>query len=82
MAITVYGADWCSMTTSTLAHLKDLGLEFEYIDIEHDKTAAAWVRSHNHGREKKPTLDIDGKVLTEPSDDDLDEVLREVGLIS
>jgi glutaredoxin len=82
MAITVYGADWCPMTTGTLAHLKDLGLEFDYIDIDHDKKAAAWVRDHNHGREKKPTLDINGNVLTEPSDDDLDEVLREAGLIS
>jgi hypothetical protein len=40
------------------------------------------VRQQNHGREKKPTLDIDGTILTEPSDDDLDETLRELKLIS
>jgi glutaredoxin len=82
MAIKVYGADWCPMTTGTLAHLNELGLKFDYVDIDHDRKAAAWVRQQNHGREKKPTLDIDGTILTEPSDDDLDETLRELKLIS
>ena len=69
------------MTVRTLDHLKELALEHEYIDVEHDKTAAKWVRDQNHGREKKPTLDINGTILTEPSDDDLDETLRELHLL-
>lgn len=82
MAIKVYGADWCPMTTGTLSHLKELGLEFDYVNIDHDRKSAAWVREQNHGREKKPTLDIDGTILTEPSDDELDEALRGLKLIS
>jgi glutaredoxin len=81
MSVKVYGADWCHMTTDTLNCLKRLNVEFDYINIERDKQAAAWVREQNHGKEKKPTLDIDGRVLTEPDDEELEEVLREMKLL-
>lgn len=79
--IKVYGADWCSMTKRTLAHLKELDVAFEYTDIDRDRQAAKWVAAQNNGSEKKPTLDIDGQVLTEPTDEELDEVLRAKGLL-
>jgi glutaredoxin len=82
MAIKVYGADWCHMTRDTLYHLKRLGVEHEYINIEKNPEGAAWVRAQNDGKEKKPTLDINGTVLTEPDDDELDEVLRELHLLA
>ena len=82
MPIKVYGADWCHMTTDTLAHLKHLGVHHEYIDIEKDKHAAAFVRSHNQGREKKPTLDLDGTILVEPDNDELDDTLRRLNLLT
>ncbi len=78
MAIKVYGADWCHMTTDTLAHLERLGVAHEYIDIERDKKAAAWVRAQNHGKERKPTLDINGTILIEPDNEELEETLREL----
>jgi len=81
MSVKVYGADWCHMTTDTLNCLKRLNVQFDYINIERDKQAAAWVREQNHGKEKKPTLDINGRVLTEPDDDELEEVLREMKLL-
>jgi len=81
MAVKVYGADWCHMTTDTLNCLKRLGVEYEYVDIERDKQAAAWVRAQNDGKEKKPTLDIEGTVLTEPDDDELTDVLRQLKVI-
>jgi mycoredoxin len=81
-AITVYGADWCSMTTSTRRFLDRNRVEYRYIDIDDDTEAAAWVASHNHGKEKKPTLDIDGVVLTTPSDAQLARVLREKGFLA
>jgi glutaredoxin len=81
MSVKVYGADWCHMTTDTLNCLKRLNVEFDYINIERDKQAEAWVREQNHGKEKKPTLDIDGRVLTEPDDEELEEVLREMKLL-
>ena len=39
------------------------------------------MRAQNDGKEKKPTLDINGTILTEPDDDELDEVLREMHLL-
>jgi mycoredoxin len=81
MAVKVFGADWCHMTTDTLDCLKRLGVEYEYVDIERDPKAAAWVRAQNGGKEKKPTLDIDGTVLTEPDEEELKDVLRSCKMI-
>jgi mycoredoxin len=68
------------MTRATRVHLDRLGIAYEYINIDRDREAAAWVASQNGGKEKKPTLDVDGQVLTTPSNSELDTVLREKGL--
>ena len=74
--IKVYGADWCGLTRMTLRHLDELGAKYEYIDVDNDPAASEWVKQQNNGKEKKPTLDIDGKVLTAPSRRQLEEVLK------
>lgn len=79
--IKVYGADWCPLTKNTRAHLDKLNIPYQYINIDHDKQAAKWVADQNHGKEKKPTLDIDGQVLTEPTDQELDKVLTDKGIL-
>jgi len=79
--IKVYGADWCPLTKNTLAHLKELGIPYQYTNIDQDRTAAKWVAEQNQGKEKKPTLDIDGQVVVEPTDEELDEVLAAKGLL-
>ena len=79
--IKVYGADWCGTTTRTLSHLDELGVEYEYIDVEQDAAASEWVKNQNGGKEKKPTLDIAGQVVTEPSNRQLDEILRKQNLL-
>ena len=80
--IKLYGADWCPLTKMSRSHLDELNISYHYIDIDHDKTAAKWVADHNHGKEKKPTIDIDGEILTEPSNHQLDNVLKSKGLLS
>lgn len=77
MAIRVFGATWCPMTTTTLRHLDQLGVKYQFIDIEADPKAAEWVRRQNNGKERKPTLDIDGVILSEPSNAELDRTLRQ-----
>jgi glutaredoxin len=67
------------MTKRTLQHLDRKQIPYDYVDIDRDRTAASWVASQNNGREKKPTLDISGRVITEPSNEELDEVLRDKG---
>ena len=80
--IRVYGAEWCGMTRHTLAHLDRLGVEYDYVNIERDRRAAEWVKRHANGKEKKPTLDIDGRVLVAPDDEEIDEVLRELHVLT
>ena len=79
-SIKVYGADWCRMTRRTRIHLDQLGVVYEYVNIEKDRDAARWVAAHNGGKEKKPTVDIDGQVLSTPTNDELDEALRAKGV--
>lgn len=72
----VYGADWCGATRRTLSQLDQLGVEYEYIDVDNDPAASEWVKSQNNGKEKKPTLKIGDKVLTDPSNRELEEALQ------
>ena len=80
-AITVYGADWCAMTTRTRHFLDDQKVPYKYIDIDNDPEAAAWVASQNDGKEKKPTLNVNGKVVITPTNTQLEAVLREQNLL-
>ncbi len=82
MEVKVYGADWCHDTQDTLKHLKELGVAHVYIDVEQDEQASAWVKQHNDGKERKPTLDIAGQVLSVPTDRELDSALREKGFMA
>ena len=81
MAVKVYGADWCDDTKRTRAYLDGQGVKYEYINIEQDAQAAAWVKEQNGGRERKPTVDLGGQVLSVPSEQELTGALREKGLI-
>ena len=80
--IKVYGADWCGMTTRSLSHLDSVGVKYEYIDVEADAKASQWVKDQNGGLEKKPTIDIKGTIISEPSNQELDKVLRQHSLLS
>lgn len=82
MEVKVYGADWCHDTQDTLKHLKELGVAHTYINVEQDAQASAWVKQHNDGKERKPTLDIAGQVLSVPTNRELESALREKGLMA
>jgi glutaredoxin len=75
-SVKVYGADWCPLTRRALSHLKERGVPYEYTDIDEDREAAKWVAEQNGGKEKKPTIDIDGRILSEPTNRELDEALK------
>jgi thioredoxin reductase (NADPH) len=74
--IKVYGADWCPLTGQAREHLDRLGARYEYINVEKDSAASAWVKQENGGKELKPTIDIDGVVLSEPSDAELEAAVK------
>ncbi len=73
--VEVYGADWCEDTKRTRKHLDELGVDYDYINIEQDEEAARWVKEQNGGKERKPTLKINGRVLSTPSNEELDAAL-------
>jgi mycoredoxin len=81
--IKVYGADWCGMTTRSLALLDRFNVDYEYVNIETagNEEAAAWVRDQNDGKERKPTIKIANQVIVEPSDSELEQVLQSNNLI-
>jgi mycoredoxin len=79
--IHVFGADWCHDTHHTLNHLKRLGIPFDYADVDDDPAARQWVLEQNDGKQKTPTVDIKGTVLSVPSNEDLDTVLQQHNLL-
>ena len=80
--VEVYGADWCGDTQRTRRHLDHLGVAYQYINVEQDKQASEWVKQQNDGKERKPTVKIGRQVLAEPSDQALEQALRQEGLVS
>ncbi|HYH86669.1 MAG TPA: glutaredoxin domain-containing protein [Pyrinomonadaceae bacterium] len=80
--VKVYGANWCEDTQRTRAFLERLGVAYEYVNVESDERAGAWVREHNDGKERKPTVDVAGQILSVPTDHDLTSALRERGLMA
>ena len=81
--IKVYGANWCGDTQRTRAYLDDLGINYDYIDLDAgDASASEWVKSQNEeGKEKKPTLLVGTSVLVVPDENRLRTALEQEGLI-
>lgn len=79
--VKVYGADWCHDTKDVRAFLQRREVNYDYIDIDNNPTAAAWVRQHNNGKEQKPTLDVKGQVLSNPTHGELEDALRAEGIL-
>jgi mycoredoxin len=78
--VKVYGADWCGDTKRTLKQLDELGVAYDYVNVEQDEQAALWVKEQNDGKERKPTLQVGEQVLSVPSEDELESALRRNGL--
>ena len=80
--VKVYGADWCGVTRMTRQHLDEVGVPYLYINVDNDPAASQWVKDQNNGDELKPTLDIEGEVLSAPRDYMLDDALKRHGILS
>ena len=80
--VKVYGADWCEDTYATRNDLDGLGVPYHYINVEQDPEAQAWVKRQNGGKQKTPTVDIDGQILVEPDERELELALRGKGLMA
>ncbi len=80
-AIKIYGTGSCQQTQHARRHLKHLGVRHDYFDIHFDPHARTFVRMQNNGKHVTPTVVIDGDVLTEPSDQEIEQLLRDKALM-
>ena len=82
IGITVGGAGWCGDTRRSRALLDRLGVEYAYYDVDDNGAARAWVVAQNEGRQRLPTILIGatGRVLIEPSDDELAAAVQDAGM--
>ncbi|MCI0583441.1 MAG: hypothetical protein L0227_11250 [Chloroflexi bacterium] len=83
-SILVLGRDTCEDTTRSRAHLIERAIPFEYRNVEIDAAADALNRSYNAGVRVTPVILIGdparpGRVVIEPSDDELDAAIADVG---
>jgi glutaredoxin-like protein len=80
--ITMYGAQWCGDCVRSQRLLKELNVDYTYINIEEVEGAADKVVEINGGAQSIPVIVFaDGTHLTEPSDPDLRAKLTELGAI-
>ena len=79
--ITMYGAEWCGDCIRSKRLLNELGVEFNYVNIEEVAGAADKVVEINGGAQSIPVITFaDGTHLTEPSDPALRQKLIELGI--
>jgi glutaredoxin-like protein len=79
--ITMYGANWCGDCRRSERVLNELGVEFDYIHVDEDESAADKVVEINGGAQSIPVIVFpDGSHLTEPSDPELRAKLSSLGL--
>jgi glutaredoxin len=67
--VTVYGADWCEDTKRSRRLLRRLGVRYMYQNVDRDPAALERAKSLNGGRRRTPTIDLDGEVLVEPTNE-------------
>jgi mycoredoxin len=75
--IVVYSTPWCGWCKRLERVLEHEGIAYRDVDIEADPAAAEFVMSVNRGNATVPTvLFPDGTVLTNPTREELLDVLR------
>lgn len=80
-SLTMFGAEWCRDCRRTKAQLDELGVAYEYVDLEADPAAAEVAREIS-GRTNIPVVVYpDATHQVEPSNADVETKLRELSLI-
>ncbi len=74
-AVTVYGCDWCSDTARALEVLQSLNVQPCYIDIERTLRDLTTLVQASDGQRGWPLLEIGGRLLLQPSESALRELL-------
>ena len=80
--ITMYGAEWCGDCRRSKKFLDSNSVDYNYIDVEADESAAEKVVEINGGVRSIPVIIFsDGTHLTEPSDNALRQKLQDLKIL-
>ncbi len=66
-SLTVYSTTWCPDCHRAKALLDSKKVDYREVDIEATPEAADIVASHNDGKHRVPTIEIDGRFFGNPS---------------
>lgn len=80
--ITIYGADWCEDTQRSRRRLRRLGVLARYVNVDEHPEALEIAKRLNNGKRRTPTIDLEGEVLVEPSNEELTTAVVRHGLVS
>ncbi len=72
----MYGSDWCSDCIKVKNFLESRSVEFEYIIVENDRIIA-FIERVNNGKRVIPTLDINGKIYSNPGINELTKIITQ-----
>ena len=76
--IKLYGAEWCPDCHRSRNYLDSQSVAYEYVNVDGDDDAQAYVKQVNDNRLIIPTIVFpDGSVLVEPSNAELARKLRD-----
>lgn len=70
--ILIYGTKWCGDCRRSRKVFSECNVDYVFIDIDHDPSGEAFVKSKNHGNRSVPTIIFpDGSMPVEPSEQEL-----------
>lgn len=76
--IKFYGTTWCPDCIRSKQFLDENGVEYEFIDLATNPSAAEEVEKINHGMQSIPTIVFpNGKILVEPANEELKKAIEE-----
>jgi mycoredoxin len=59
--VTMYSTAWCPDCRRAKSFMKERGVEFREVNIEEDPEAAALVLRVNNGKQRVPTMEVEGR---------------------
>ena len=74
-SVKMYTTTWCGYCVRTKRYLDGKGVAYEEINIEQHPEFAERIEQATGGYRTVPTLEIDGRLMVNPSPRELDEVL-------
>lgn len=83
-AVTVYGTTWCGDCRVTTRHLNQLGIPYEFVNIDENEEGEKKVIQWNDGRRRVPTVVLasggETRTLSVPSRMILERELLDLGI--